>query len=97
MAISSQHKLSSCTGKESFARWELAERVAKRMRRCHDSATTPYLCKLCGNYHVGSDEHRMRQQRRLNRKTQQYKQVRLSRSDFPNMRYRLSFWSRIYS
>jgi len=91
-----QYGLSSCFNKESFTSWVLAERVAKRMRRSHDSATMPYQCKACGRYHVGSDEQRMRHQRRSDRKRKWFKAVRLNRSELPNKRYRLSFWSRLY-
>lgn len=46
-------RLSSCEGKDKFDTFEIAmEGVSGRLRHL----VQPYLCQVCGSYHVGSIE-----------------------------------------
>lgn len=53
MSISSEaYRLTACEGKEAFASYAHADRVAKRMR----GGATAYRCNACRQWHVGGNE-----------------------------------------
>ena len=55
----------TCKGKESFAVYALAERVAKLSNNRHSGyKLQAYRCQDCGNYHVGSQVGRVLDKRR---------------------------------
>ena len=45
-------RLSACEGKESFSH-DMASKVSRRMKRS-DSRVTPYQCRVCRQWHVGT-------------------------------------------
>ena len=50
------------TGKKCFY-YKDASRVARYERRRHHSNHHPYLCKSCGDFHVGSSENAIKNTR----------------------------------
>jgi hypothetical protein len=47
-----------CDGKERFGSFELARRVAHRMAQRKKDRISAYHCPHCGEFHVGSANHR---------------------------------------
>jgi hypothetical protein len=52
-----------CRGKERFATFELAYRVATAHRRDGHNRRRPYSCRVCGGYHLAPAESRLRRAR----------------------------------
>lgn len=49
------HHNGSCTGKIKYLRRDLAEFEARRLANQLNHATAVYLCKQCGEFHVGKN------------------------------------------
>ena len=50
-------KQSACEGKERFAGFTLAAKVAKRLAQRNDVKAMPYQCPHCHGYHIGSRDY----------------------------------------
>lgn len=56
MKQTDNNSLSSCQGKEAFASFSLAQRIANRSRKqkLNNVSLRPYFCKLCRRFHLGN-------------------------------------------
>lgn len=50
----SECRIQACQGKEVFASFGLAHRIASKSGHDGHRSRTAYKCRVCGGYHVGS-------------------------------------------
>jgi hypothetical protein len=69
----------SCTGKEEFASFSLARRIARRRasKWDRDYRGEPYKCRVCHLWHIGPPKRKQDARRDQQRKADRYGEVRI--------------------